>query len=227
MENYQEQRKNRYLNFFLNIYSLYNEKVSLRKFVELLLTLVAVIVFSLFAIKPTSITIIGLVKEIDEKEKTIALLDQKIDNLRIGQAKYSQLIEFTDVFDTALASQAPAGSFVRYIEKYATQNNLTVSAKASKIGWVGNSPTVTTNLSSSKEVLGNLFKFDPSLDFFSGSVSFQGAYGDCLSFAKIISTVRTPIIFDKIVFSKGETDIVSGTMDVRIPYLKSSPESNI
>ena len=63
MENYQDQRKNRYLNFFLNIYSLYNEKVSLRKFVELLLTLGAIVVFSVFAIKPTSITIIGLPRQ--------------------------------------------------------------------------------------------------------------------------------------------------------------------
>ena len=222
MENYQSQRKNRYLNFFLNIYSLYNEKVSLRKFVELLLTLGAIVVFSVFAIKPTSITIIGLVREIDEKEKTIALLDQKIDNLRVGQAKYSQLIEFTDLFDNALASQAPAGSFVQYVEKYATQNNLTISTtKTGKIGWLGDAlVNSTASFSSDKKKADDYFKFDSSLNSFPGSIVFQGTYGDCLNFVKTISAVRTPLIFDKVVFSKGEDNLISGTLDVRIPYEK-------
>jgi len=222
MENYQSQRKNRYLNFFLNIYSLYNEKVSLRKFVELLLTLGAIVVFSVFAIKPTSITIIGLVREIDEKEKTIALLDQKIDNLRVGQAKYSQLIEFTDLFDNALASQAPAGSFVQYVEKYATQNNLTISTtKTGKIGWLGDAlVNSTASFSSDKKKADDYFKFDSSLNSFPGSIVFQGTYGDCLNFVKTISAVRTPFIFDKVVFSKDKDSLISGTLDVRIPYEK-------
>lgn len=220
MENYQERRKNRYFNFFLNIYSLYNEKVSLRKFVELLLTLGAVVIFSVFAIKPTSITIIGLVREIEEKEKTIILLDEKIDNLRVGQSEYSQLINFTTVIDSALASQAPTGSFVKYMEKYTAQNNLTTSViKTGKINWQGNSQVSATSLSTDKKIAESAFALDDKLDSFSGVVSFQGSYLDCLNFIKTISSVRIPVLLDKVALIKGEDESILGTINVRIPYL--------
>lgn len=220
MDNYQERRKNRYFNFFLNIYSLYNEKVSLRKFIELLLTLGAIIVFSVFAIKPTSITIIGLVREIEEKEKTIVLLDEKIDNLRIGQSEYSQFIGFVPVIDSALASQPPTGSFVKYIEKYTTQNNLTISTiKTGKINWQGDTQINTTSLSADKKIAESAFEIDNKLNSFSGLVSFQGSYIDCLNFIKTISSVRIPILLDKVALAKGVDESILGTVNVRVPYL--------
>lgn len=221
MENYQQRRKNRYLNFFLNIYALYNEKVSLRKFVELLLTLGTIVIFSVFAIKPTLVTIIGLVKEIDEKEKTITLLDQKIDNLRVGQSEYSQLIDFTTVIDSALADQAPTGNFVKYMEKYTTQNNLTSTIlKTGKINWQGNTQVNAIGTSTDKKIAENAYVLDEKLDSFSGVVGFQGSYNDCVNFIKTISSVRIPMLLDKISLVKGENDLISGTIDVRIPYLQ-------
>jgi len=211
MENYLDQRRSRYLNFFLNVYALYNERVSFRKFVELLLTLGAIIVFSLFAIKPTSITIIGLVKEISEKEKTIVFLDKKIDNLRVGQSQYAQILTFAETFDDALAQQAPIDFFLALVNKYAAEKAVTISqAKIAKVALVGKP---TTDLSA------NLLTLPTGLTAFSATLSVTGTYPNVLAFVSTINQIKIPIIIDKMTITKVPDNQVTASLKVRVPYL--------
>ena len=62
----------------------YEDREDIRVFIELLLTLVAVFVFSVFAIRPTLNTIGGLTQEISSKKETIDIMDKKIANIQIG-----------------------------------------------------------------------------------------------------------------------------------------------
>lgn len=225
MENYNQQQKNRYFNFFLNIYKMYNEKVSVRKFIELLLTLGAIVVFSLFAIKPTSITIIGLVKEIGEKQKTIVALDQKIDNLRVGQSEFAQLVSYSDIINNALASEAPITNLVQYVERLAGENNVTASVKVGKVGWIGKIPSGTNALSLDKELVDQAYKFDAGLDYFAATIEARGGYLESANFIRAISTAKMPMIVDKANLTYQEETGVSVTLEVRVPYLKNADQS--
>jgi len=63
----------------------YNEKPALRAYMELFLTLLAISLFGLFAIRPTVKTIGNLIKEIEAKNETLKIMDEKINNLNIAK----------------------------------------------------------------------------------------------------------------------------------------------
>jgi len=89
----------RYKNFFLNVLSIYNSKPNLRVYLELVLTLGTIIMFVIFAIKPTILTIIDINNEIKNKEAIISSLEKKITDLQtassILQKEESNLIQET------------------------------------------------------------------------------------------------------------------------------------
>jgi len=70
----------RYKELFLNTIHLYYSKPNIKIYLELILSITTIICFSLFAIKPTILTIIQLNKEIKSKEETLAKINQKISN---------------------------------------------------------------------------------------------------------------------------------------------------
>jgi len=67
----------RYKGFFPKFISLYKQRRDLRAFLELILSLSVIIILSVFALKPTVLTIVSLYKEINSKRDTLALLNQK------------------------------------------------------------------------------------------------------------------------------------------------------
>ena len=72
----------RYKEFFLNITALYKKKAELRAFLEIILSLSTIIIFLLFALKPTVITIVSLLQQIREKQDTLSGLTQKVSDLQ-------------------------------------------------------------------------------------------------------------------------------------------------
>jgi len=80
----------RYREFFLNIAALYKQKADLRAFLEIVLSMTTVMVFLLFALKPTALTIIDLLQQISEKRQTLAALTQKVSNLQTASTVLNQ-----------------------------------------------------------------------------------------------------------------------------------------
>ena len=80
----------RYKDFFLNTLLIYRKRPDLKMFLEASLSLITILVFLLFALRPTLITIATLVREIKGKEELVAGLDQKIANLDAAEVVYSQ-----------------------------------------------------------------------------------------------------------------------------------------
>ena len=74
----------RYKEFFLNITELYKKRADLRAFLEIILSLSTVIVLLLFALKPTVLTIIDLLQQIEEKQSTLSALTQKVADLQVA-----------------------------------------------------------------------------------------------------------------------------------------------
>lgn len=85
-------RKNytRYREYFLNVSQIYKERPDVKAFLEIFLSLMAISFFSIFALKPTAITIAELTKGIKEKEATLVIMDKKIQDLSRAQTIYSQ-----------------------------------------------------------------------------------------------------------------------------------------
>src|SRR3989339_1895714 len=68
----------------------YNERPSLKAYVEIFLTLTAISLFGLFAIRPTLITIGKLLQEIEAKKSTLTTMNEKIGNLRTAEDLFAR-----------------------------------------------------------------------------------------------------------------------------------------
>ena len=115
----------RYKSYFLDIVSLYKQKPDFKKYLELFLSLIAVAVFSFFAIKPTMITIINLTKEIKAKEDTLEKMDEKIENLKNAQNVFYQQKSAIDILNMAIPSSPSLETAIRQIETSINTNTIT------------------------------------------------------------------------------------------------------
>lgn len=93
---------------------------------ELIFTVLAVIFFAVFAIRPTLLTMSTLIKEIDDKNTLNQQLIQKIASLSTVQTQYLNSQERLKVLDTALPSSPNLLNAVLLIEKVASDNNLAI-----------------------------------------------------------------------------------------------------
>jgi hypothetical protein len=85
-------RKNyiRQKGYFLNILREYKERADIRVYLEILLSLLTISVFSVFALRPTLLTIAELLREIEAKRETLQKMNNKITNLTQAQILYDQ-----------------------------------------------------------------------------------------------------------------------------------------
>lgn len=100
-------------------------------FVELLLTIGAIIVFSVFAIRPTLVTIGGLTTEIGGKEDTVKQMDTKIDAILAAQTVFANESSRLALLDTAVPPQPNIDEYVHQIEQIANKDNVKVSVLTS------------------------------------------------------------------------------------------------
>jgi hypothetical protein len=105
----------RYRSYFLNIVNVYKQRRDVKAFLELILTLVTISFFALFALKPTLLTIIELLREIEAKEETVEKMDTKIQNLQQAQTLYIQEAARIKLLETAIPDKPAPDLFVRQI----------------------------------------------------------------------------------------------------------------
>lgn len=194
----------RYKGFFLDILAIYNSKPNLKTYLELILSLGTIMIFAVYAIKPTVLTIIELNNEIKSKENTVSLLIQKITNLKTASnilQKESQNLEF---IENAVPSNADVEQLINQIEKIAVNNSVAIR-----------------NLSSSNVFLkGNSDKkIENELPL---SFSITGNYQNLFQFLQTIETFRRPFKIDSFVFNSNITadneKFIVLTISGSVPY---------
>lgn len=112
---------------------------------ELIFSIVAVIFFAAFAIRPTLLTMSNLIKEISDKEELSEKLGQKIAALSTVQREYLETQDRLAVLDTALPSSPQLDMALLLIEKVASENNIAITAVEAKEVPKQDPETVTFN----------------------------------------------------------------------------------
>jgi len=124
-----------------------------------------------FAIKPTAITIAGLLGEIKVREKTNQELQQKIDQIITAQIAYTQIYDQLALIDHALPENPQFASLIRQIEAKRILTNLELTElNYSSIVLTGKTKQKTEKESNLQEI--------------NFSASMQGHYPDFKSFLK-------------------------------------------
>jgi Tfp pilus assembly protein PilO len=105
----QEQLQQALLDFYKNPVAM----VSL----ELIFSILAVVFFAVFAVKPTLQTMSLLVKEIEDKRALDEQLAQKIASLNTAQAQYQQFSSQFYLLDEAMPKTASLMTGLKIVEK--------------------------------------------------------------------------------------------------------------
>lgn len=196
--------------------ALYKKRADLRAFLEIILSLSAITIFFVFALKPTALTIINLVKEIQEKRITIIALDLKIKNLQTAETILAQNeATLTDV-DTAVSSHANVDVISKQIQGLAAKNSVAVLGFSVGQTLLVGTTTSTKKSFDYKSIPGNPGEMQISL-------SIKGAYSNIASFIKDFEDLRIAIKIDNLGINSSQTDsekIIVVVISGRIPFLK-------
>lgn len=103
------------------------KKEKTQKFTTIVLTLVAVIILSIFAINPTLSTIANLRKQVEDAKFVKERLDQKINNLSLLQTKYNSIQTDLPVIYEAIPQKSEAPKFTGQIQSIAQKSNLSIT----------------------------------------------------------------------------------------------------
>jgi len=181
----------RYKGFFLNILALYKKRADLKMFLEVILSIITITIFSLFALKPTALTIIALVKEVQGKESLIEKLDQKISNLEKARDTFSQEQSAVPIIESAIPDSPSPDILVGQIEGLAVKNSVGVlGISIGEVALIGNK---------AKEV--------------SISISITSAYQNLNLMIKDIENLRIPVKIDTLGIN-ANTAIISGKVPI-------------
>jgi len=117
----------RYHRYFTDIRRFYRQK-KVRVYTEIVLSILAVNFFLFFAIKPTLITITGLIKEIKDKKMVTQKLEEKINNLNLAQQEYLSVQDDIYLIDQALPVDSQISSLVKQVEGLVLKTGVSLEA---------------------------------------------------------------------------------------------------
>lgn len=110
-------------NKFLELLPNFREKTT-QKFTTIILTLIAISFFGLFAINPTLSTIAKLQKELEDNQFIDTSLRQKISNLSLLQQKYSTLQNDIPVVLNAIPQDSQIPLLMAEIQSIVQESNI-------------------------------------------------------------------------------------------------------
>jgi hypothetical protein len=204
----------RYKEFFLNISALYKKRAELRAFLEIILSLSTIIIFLLFALKPTVLTIIDLVQQIREKQSTLSGLTKKISDLQKASGLLQQNQASIQNVNIAVPTLAKPNILAGQVVGLATKNSVEVLGfSINQITLVGTS--TSKSHSDFKPLPGNVVE----MPF---SISVRGPYPDLIAFIKDFENLRIATKIDTVGVSSSITDkglIIVAVISGRAPFI--------
>lgn len=117
----------RYRSFLLNIVSHYRRRKDLMAYLEIFLSLATISAFSIFALRPTLITISELITEIESKKESIVFIDEKITNLGRAQQLYERERSKIELLDNAIPDSAKPDILAFQFEGISSDNQIPLS----------------------------------------------------------------------------------------------------
>lgn len=166
-----------YRKYIAALATAYRDRSDIRMFIEMLLTSAAIFMFSIFAIRPTLVTIGGLTTEISEKHETIATMDTKIANIIAAQDLYTQNATRLSLLDTAVPAAPTVAEYIKQIEQVATTHSVEVFS------------LTTSNIPISTPV--GTENTEQKIVF---NITFTGEYPGLLATLKDLENLRRPLM---------------------------------
>lgn len=173
---------------------------------ELIFSIVAVLFFAVFAIRPTLLTMSELIKEIEDKRSLDEQLGQKIASLSTAQNQYQLFSQQFYLLDEALPKTAQINHSLQVVEKMASDNRLVIQS-------------ITISGVPNELAMADASSFERSLLTFNIDVS--GDYLDIRQFIEDVINSRRMMIVDQVGFSLGSSRFqknLTAVVRINLPY---------
>lgn len=212
-----------YKRYVRNLSLMYQKRQDLKIFTELLLTLSVIVIFGLFAIRPTLITIVGLNKDIDSKRDVIAKLDAKIEAIINAQSLYDNNLEAIAIINQAVPQRPDPVAFSRQIEGLARRHNLEISGlNTEDVPLVGGVSTVAPP-EGAVDPTATIDTFPPDASGYTFEINLSGEYRSMSNFLSEFENMRLVMFQDRLTMQitqvEGEDDGLFLHITGRMAYL--------
>jgi Tfp pilus assembly protein PilO len=194
------------------------QKPVARVSIELILSVIVVIFFALFAIRPTLITMADLVKEIADKKEINKQMNLKLASLASAQEQYELHQSQFYLLEEAIPRQLDIIKSLKKIEKIAGEGQLVIDQMG-----VQKVPTMVET-----ELLSGNFG-DYQREFLAVNINVIGSYMQIREFVEKIMDLRQVMIVDQVIVEKmTESSNLSAQLRVSLPHylLTSTLENN-
>jgi hypothetical protein len=196
-------------DLFITLQRFYQKPVA-KVSLELFLSILTVLFFALFAIRPTLLTMSDLIKEIEDKEKLDKQLSQKIASLSSVQPLYLQLQDQLLILDESIPSQPQLIYSLKIIEKIASELHLVIAN-------INVAEIPKENTDQNSEISSTSFeRIDVPL-----TISIYGDYPSIRQFVESLKDYRRSFIIDTVIFTTKElrgTRKLEARITISAPY---------
>lgn len=120
-------RYHRYRRYVSGVGVLYKKKKA-RVYTGIILSIFTIAFFGFFAIRPTLVTIGGLLKEIKDKREVVAQMDQKINNLNKAQTNYTRIEKDLDLVNESLPLDPDLPILIKQLESLARLSSVAIES---------------------------------------------------------------------------------------------------
>lgn len=194
------------------------QKPVARVSIELILSVIVVIIFALFAIRPTLLTMADLVKEIADKKELSQQMNLKLASLASAKEQYELYQSQFYLLDEAIPKQLDLIKSLKKIEKLAGESQLVIDQMSIEKVPENVNPTLLS---------GNFG--DYQREFLSVNISVVANYFQIREFVEKIMNLRQSILVDQVVVEKmTESSNLSAQLKISLPHylLKSGMVNN-
>lgn len=220
-------RKNyqRYKSYFSSIISKYKNRDDIKNYIEIVLSLITVAIFSLFALRPTLLTIAELLKQIDQNSKLIQEMDKKIQNITRAQVLNDRERTKIEMLSKLIPNGINSEIVIKQIEELSKKNEVSISSINIEAGSILGSITQTVSKESAQLILpqtatNNVHYFEVKI----AALSSVSGYQNLLGFVSDMEKQRLPIIITQtnisILKNKDEKNL-GLTLNLYLPFLEN------
>jgi len=187
------------------LFDFYKNPVA-RVSLELVFSILAIIFFAIFAIKPTLQTMTELVKEINDKRALDEQLNQKIASLNTAQSQYEKYSSQFYLLDEAIPKTAQLVESLKIVEKIASENNLAIQG---------------ITISSVPDELIKADANEAKRESLTFNIDLVGDYVNIRQFIEGLMDSRRMMIVDQVNFSMGSNRYqknLNAIVRINLPY---------
>ncbi len=181
----------RYKSYLFHTMEQYRTRKDVKLYLELLLSLLTIVLFATFALRPTLLTIVDLFKQIDSKKETVAILDTKIDNLNTARTLYNSQESNIEMLRDAIPENSEPQQIVKQIEGLKSKHGFQLVTMS-----IGEADIVGVS-SKSKENVNEGVAY---------SINSDSRYENIYRMVKDLERLRRPNIIDSISLTKSIVD---------------------